>query len=86
MLSSESARSCDCVGDILVRDRGGLEISAPRIRDDPERYGADAGVGGVKVVLVPRAVVVDGDNKVRSLFGIAKDVLDQSFVDTHAIV
>ena len=71
--------------DIPVRNRG-LEISAPRIRDDPELYGADAGVDGVKVVLVPRAVIVDGDNKVRSLFGIAEHVLDQLFVDTHSVV
>jgi len=55
--------------DILVRDRG-LEISATRIRGDPERYGADAGVDGVKVVLVPRAVVIDGDNKVRRCSGL----------------
>ena len=63
---------------ILVRDRG-LKISAPRIRDDSECYGTDAGVDGVKVVLVPRTVIVDGDDKVRSLFGIAEHVLDQSF-------
>ena len=71
--------------DILVRYRG-LKTSARRICDDSERYGADAGVDGVKVVLVPCAVIVDGDDKVRSLLGIAEDVLDQSFVDARSVV
>jgi len=84
MLSSESARSCVYVGTPSSATEA--SISAPRIRDNPERYGVDAGVDGVKVVLVPRAVIVDGDDKMRSLFGIAEHVLDQSFVDAHAIV
>jgi len=71
--------------DILVRGRG-LKISAPRICDDSERYGADADVDGVKAVLVPRAVIIGGDDEVRSLFGIAEHVLDQSFVDAHSVV
>ena len=63
----------------MFRDRG-LKISAPRIGDDPERYGADTSVDGAKVVLVPRAVIVDGDDKVQSFFRIAEEVLHQSFV------
>jgi hypothetical protein len=41
---------------------------------------------GMKVVLVPCAVVVNSNDKVGSLFGIAEDVIDQSFVDTHTIM
>ena len=58
----------------------GLKISAPRIGDDPECYGADTSIDGAKVVLDPCTMIVDGDDKVQSFFGIAEDVLHQSFV------
>ena len=63
-----------------------FEVSTPRISHDPKRYGSDTGMDGMEVILVPRAVVIDGDDKVGSPIGIAEDVRDQSLVDTHAIM
>lgn len=67
----------------VVRDDPRPQSVCPKIGDDPERAGADACVNGAEAVLVPCAVIVDSDDEVQPLFGIAEDVLDQSFVDAH---
>jgi hypothetical protein len=48
-------------------------ISTPRINGDNT---------GMEGIFVPRAVV-NSDDKAGSVFGIAEDVSDQSFVDIH---
>ena len=51
-------------------------ISTPRIN------GANTGMEGIFV----RRAVVNSDDKAGSVFGIAEDVLDQSFVNIHTVM